>query len=43
MCGIAGIIEKKGLVDPSRLKRMIEAMEHRGPDQNDIFISPDKK
>ena len=43
MCGIAGIIEKKGLVEPSRLKRMIESMKHRGPDQNDIFISPDKK
>ncbi|RKZ21021.1 asparagine synthetase B, partial [bacterium] len=43
MCGIAGIIEKKGKVNPARLKRMLEVMEHRGPDQNDIFISPDEK
>lgn len=33
MCGIAGVIDWSGVVEPALVRRMCESMEHRGPDQ----------
>jgi asparagine synthase (glutamine-hydrolysing) len=39
MCGIAGIVAPKGFsVDKALLERMTRSMEHRGPDDQGIFI-----
>ena len=39
MCGIAGIIREKGFKpDPLVLKKMTDAMRHRGPDEEGFFI-----
>lgn len=32
MCGLAGIINQRNVVDESRLQRMISLLKHRGPD-----------
>ena len=32
MCGIAGIISTKGILDQGELQAMSKALEHRGPD-----------
>lgn len=42
MCGICGIIalDVKDPVDEQALRRMTAALEHRGPDDGDIWISP---
>jgi asparagine synthase (glutamine-hydrolysing) len=38
MCGIAGIIDRKGREpDPSLIRKMTEAMSHRGPDADGFF------
>src|SRR5438552_3948524 len=41
MCGIAGIIklDPRDRVEPARLVRMQESLEHRGPDGEGIFAS----
>lgn len=42
MCGIAGIfhIETAKPVDPTRVRRMIDAMPHRGPDGSGVWVGP---
>lgn len=42
MCGIAGIfhIGTAKPVDPARVRRMIDAMPHRGPDGSGVWIAP---
>lgn len=38
MCGIAGVVEARGVsADPERLRRMLAAMAHRGPDGQGIW------
>jgi asparagine synthase (glutamine-hydrolysing) len=41
MCGISGIVgsEKKGIELEQRARAMIKAQEHRGPDDNGLWIS----
>lgn len=44
MCGIAGIISANpSNVDRARLKKMTDSLAHRGPDGNDLWISPTSK
>lgn len=38
MCGLSGIISKRGVVEESRLRRMISLLEHRGPDGFGVHI-----
>lgn len=42
MCGIAGIVDLQGARDINRdaLKRMTDALRHRGPDGEGYFIAP---
>lgn len=42
MCGIAGIfhIETAKPVDPERVRRMTDAIEHRGPDGSGVWTAP---
>jgi asparagine synthase (glutamine-hydrolysing) len=42
MCGVAGIIDVKGSreIDRAALKRMTDALAHRGPDGEGFFIEP---
>lgn len=43
MCGVCGIVRlDDGPVDESALARMIDAMAHRGPDGDGVWISDDK-
>lgn len=37
MCGIFGLIDKTGPVDPARVRAGTAAVHHRGPDGNGIF------
>ena len=40
MCGIAGIIDFAGTADhASQLERMIESLNHRGPDEQGTYIT----
>ncbi len=41
MCGIAGIIQFKEAVELSQLKKMTDAIAHRGPDNDGHWISED--
>jgi len=45
MCGIAGILSRKGLtnIDDSSIQAMGDAIAHRGPDGSRIFKSNDSK
>jgi len=38
MCGIAGIVGEAGGVDSAKIHRMCEAIVHRGPDDEGIFV-----
>jgi asparagine synthase (glutamine-hydrolysing) len=38
MCGICGIVERRGPVDEQALRRMTAAIRHRGPDDQGYFI-----
>ena len=40
MCGICGVVERTGTVDPRVLGRMNDALRHRGPDDAGTYISP---
>ncbi|VAW03369.1 Asparagine synthetase [glutamine-hydrolyzing], partial [hydrothermal vent metagenome] len=42
MCGIAGIIDLKATreIDRAALQRMTDALRHRGPDGEGVFIAP---
>ncbi len=39
MCGIAGYIDKKGLLDKKVLSQMANSIKHRGPDDSGVFQS----
>jgi asparagine synthase (glutamine-hydrolysing) len=45
MCGIAGIVDKRGKLGPARLgqlaKEAADRMRHRGPDDSGVWVSPD--
>ena len=45
MCGIAGIVDKRGKLGPARLgqlaKEAADRMRHRGPDNSGVWVSPD--
>src|SRR5271170_683861 len=42
MCGIAGILERKGReVDPAMLHRMVASLSHRGPDGQGVHTDGD--
>jgi len=45
MCGIAGIVSGSGLSPEmdSMLRRMLEAIRHRGPDDEGVYLSPQAK
>jgi len=40
MCGICGVqlLESPRPVDEARLRRMCEALRHRGPDDEGVFV-----
>jgi asparagine synthase (glutamine-hydrolysing) len=38
MCAICGIIKKDGIIDPEILKRMVNLMSYRGPDEEGYYI-----
>src|SRR6476620_2568735 len=42
MCGLAGIVDLKGRLepDPSTVRRMIAALTHRGPDDEGVLFAP---
>ncbi|MBW2123340.1 MAG: asparagine synthase (glutamine-hydrolyzing) [Deltaproteobacteria bacterium] len=42
MCGIAGILSSDGPVDRQALRRMTEALRHRGPDDDRVVIMEDR-
>src|SRR5947209_2284658 len=43
MCGIAGVLVSDGIeLDPADLRRLAEALAHRGPDGEGIWVSPDR-
>ena len=39
MCGIVGIVNNNGLIDINILEQMTNALNHRGPDDDGVFIS----
>ena len=40
MCGFVGILNKKSTnVQPKALRKMADAIHHRGPDEEGIFIN----
>ncbi len=46
MCGICGILDygtTNSSIDESLLRRMSDSMRHRGPDDEGIFISPNRR
>ena len=42
MCGIAGIVDLRGTSDvpESLLRRMTDALTHRGPDESGLYLEP---
>lgn len=38
MCGIVGLYQNKGIVDPDRLLSAARTLTHRGPDNSDKFV-----
>ncbi len=40
MCGICGIVDRSGVIDPVVLDRMTSALRHRGPDNAGAYLSP---
>ena len=43
MCGISGIISKNTDLDDPRVQRMLDAIRHRGPDDQGLWRSSSKK
>lgn len=43
MCGIGGVFAKELLLDEQALQRMSDALKHRGPDDEGIYLSENKK
>jgi asparagine synthase (glutamine-hydrolysing) len=42
MCGITGILDASGPVDREALRRMANALRHRGPDDESYYFSEDR-
>jgi len=42
MCGIAGILSFDAPVETGKLQTMLDAIRHRGPDGEGLWISPDR-
>ncbi len=40
MCGIAGFTHERRLADVCRIERITASLFHRGPDEQDTFVSP---
>ena len=40
MCGIAGFTHRSRSTDWTTIKRLTASLQHRGPDQQDMFVSP---
>src|ERR1700719_1533952 len=38
MCGIVGMVAKRGSVDPELLERATQSLAHRGPDDPGAFV-----
>ncbi len=38
MCGIAGAVTRSGKVDPASVQRMVRAANHRGPDDEGLYV-----
>ena len=43
MCGIAGSISWDAAASRKSVQDMVDAIFHRGPDDNGIWVSPNKK
>ncbi|MCX7744770.1 MAG: asparagine synthase (glutamine-hydrolyzing) [Flavobacteriales bacterium] len=43
MCGIGGVFSKELLLDIQPLQRMSNALKHRGPDDEGLYLSENKK
>lgn len=43
MCGICGVVMDRGVVERDRLQRMTDTMVHRGPDEEGVWLSPDRR
>lgn len=43
MCGIGGVFSKELSIDERALQRMSDALKHRGPDDEGMYISENKK
>lgn len=39
MCGIVGMVDAKGLIDPMNIKAMTDSIAHRGPDSEGYFFA----
>ena len=37
MCGIAGYLSSKGIIESSRFERMVDIVSHRGPDDRGVY------
>ncbi len=42
MCGIAGVFSMDRVIDESGLVRMAQALSHRGPDSEGLYINPSR-
>jgi asparagine synthase (glutamine-hydrolysing) len=40
MCGICGIVDRRGPIDQHALRRMTAAIRHRGPDDEGFYVAP---
>jgi asparagine synthase (glutamine-hydrolysing) len=43
MCGISGIVDSRGPVDPNLVERMSQSLSHRGPDAHGMWHSMDRR
>ncbi len=43
MCGIAGIVATDPIVSTDALQAMVSALRHRGPDDEAVWVSPDRR
>jgi asparagine synthase (glutamine-hydrolysing) len=41
MCGICGIVERRGAIDRQALRQMTAAIRHRGPDDEGFYVAPE--
>jgi asparagine synthase (glutamine-hydrolysing) len=42
VCGICGIVDRRGSIDREVLARMTAAIRHRGPDDEGFYVTPDE-